>query len=267
LSAYDHIITSDPYSHYWRLAYYPHLFPSASISFLPSAYEHYSQTASALPLAERPYQLSYAGRLDVIRNQGSYHAELLHQLAERVSCVISFTQNDPLVTHYNLSNVDKLHAIGRSIVSLCHNSSYVLNGRIGRWNRLLYSWYNRGLKGHPSFKNIIHTAERYIKPDTHGTQLPSNIGSNVPQFRYRMFEAAFSRTLLLVRDDSAYTDHYFERNTEYIPYTPESLSSTLDQIFDDPAAYQHIADRAHARALTNYTTSAFIQHLNDVLYT
>lgn len=261
LSSYDHVITSDPYSHYWRLAKYPDMFPSTSISFLPSGYELHTKKFSHKNLCNRKYDLSYAGRMDVIRGQLDYHKELLNQLALRNSAVVSFTKDDPLVTHPNLSNLEKMNTIGESIICLCHNSSFVANGQIGRWIRLMYSWNEKGLYGHPSFKTIIRACKNEIS--TKGTikNLPPNVGINVPQFRYRMFEAAFSRTLILIRDDSQYTDFYFKRNTEYVPYTEDNLSDIIDDVLCNVSKYQQIADNAYNRAVNEYTIDKFITEL------
>ena len=125
LSGYDHVISHDPYSHYWRMAKYPHMFPSTSLSFLPSGYEFNAAKYSQNDLCNRKYDLSYAGRIEVIRGQEGYHQELLNQLALRNSAIISFTADDPLVTHPNLSNLEKLKTIGESVVCLCHNSSFL----------------------------------------------------------------------------------------------------------------------------------------------
>ena len=266
LSGYDHVITSDPYSHYWRLARYPHLFPSASFSFLPSGYEFYAPRFSQKDLVDREYDLSYAGRLDVIRGQLDYHKELLNQLALRNSAVVSFSTNDPLVTHPNLSNLDKLKTIGESIICLCHNSSFVANGRIGRWVRLMHSWNKKGLDGHPSFKGIINRCKDEILINGSINSLPPSIGVNVPQFRYRMFEAAFSRTVMLVRDDSYYTDYFFKRGDQYVPYTEENLSDIIDDILCNTKNYQQIADNAYNRALNEYTLENFIGQLVKHVY-
>jgi len=264
LSEYDAVLTHDHPSYFWRIAKWPHLFPHDQFTFLPSGFEQFTKCASIPKLSSRYYDLCYCGNLTRIAQQGNAFDVFFDQLDKRNSAVVSFEPYKNFVTHPSLSNADKFSVLLNSKITLCHNSSYVADGKIGRLSRILYSWFENELSGHPSFSNFIrHDLAKY-------QQITDKIERQkfttfIPQFRYRMFEAAFSGSLMLILDDSGFADLFFDRNVQYVPFNSENIDSIIDDIQCNPYRYQQIADSALDRAINNYTSQKFLERLQRLL--
>ena len=82
----------------------------------------------------------------------------------------------------------------------------------------------------------------------------------VPQLKSRLFEAAFCRSLILCRRDPFNViERYFEPDTEFVYYDDGGLKGKVSEILGDFEKYQSIAEKAHNRAMANYTTHAFAE--------
>jgi hypothetical protein len=84
----------------------------------------------------------------------------------------------------------------------------------------------------------------------------------MPQFKTRMHEAAFSRTLNLVRRDSwNIAERYYEPEKEFLYFnSEEDLENRIGAILEgwNSTKIQNILEAAYKRSL-NYTTDRFIQ--------
>lgn len=270
LSEYDAVFTHDYSSYSWRLAKWPELFPLDEYSFLPSGYEVYAHDASSTDLCNREYIVGYAGRIGTIKSSRThgYHNDILEALRSHKSAVISFTSpsdSEGLVTHQNLSNKDKLFVLGQCKATICHNSGYIINADIGRLNRIHYSWEHKGLRGHPCFKDVCSHAFRshLLSLKEHSERL--NAGFIMPQIRYRMYEAAFSRSVMLVKDDNPDINFFFVPHEEYIPFTSTNLNAIIEDIAVNPSRYQQIADNAYHKAMSHFTVDQFCSKVLKVL--
>ncbi len=269
LSEYDIVFSHCFESYSWRLAKWPHLFKYDRWYAPPCGFESFPEL-SRKKLDERKYEVSYAGRISGIAGgrQNAYHECIVEQLKKRHSAVISFEPYEDYVTHLGVSNYEKLTAIGDSIICLCNSTSYVTNGKVGRLYRIIQSWNSKGLRGHPCFKNFMLNGglEEFRKlHEINDQDKIENFGFTVSQFRYRMFEAAFTKTLMLVRDDASLTDILFDRGTEYIPYTSDNLDDIVEDILCNPRKYQAIADKAYERAVNCYTVKNFCKELKGAI--
>lgn len=77
-----------------------------------------------------------------------------------------------------------------------------------------------------------------------------------------MFEAAFSRSLILCKkDEFNVIERYFEPNKEFV-YFEDNLQDKIEEILANYPKYERIIENAYQRAIKNYTTKAFV---NDFL--
>jgi len=264
---YNTVITSDNNSYLWRLAKYPSSPNYQYWSFLPSGFEFF-QDCKDKDLHEREFDLSYSGRLGTIANErtAGYFSYVFEAVKKYKAAVIAFDNYNGLTNFRGLSNHAKLNVIGNSKISLVHNSVYTINADINRLHRLLISWHTKGLKGHPSFKSFCDNPSDVQRLLSCKDQLESyNFGILYPQHRYRILEAAFSRTLILALDDNSYTDLLFTRHEEYIPFTKSNIWDIVDDILSNPRRYQAVADNAYNRAIRDYSLNAFKNLLSDCI--
>ena len=85
-------------------------------------------------------------------------------------------------------------------------------------------------------------------------------GTGTPQIKTRPFEAAFCKSLILCKKDQwNIIEEWFEPNTEFLYYEDSNdLYHIIRKALDNYSDYQDIIERAHTKALNNYTTRHFI---------
>jgi hypothetical protein len=111
----------------------------------------------------------------------------------------------------------------------------------------------------------VHKVKGWRRNEAY-SQLPGNLLSLgmtsgeiiAPQLKSRVFEAAFSRSLILCRRDPFnIIERYFSPGEEFVYYEPGRLDETLQDILSDYPAYSDVIERAYARAAECYSTAAF----------
>lgn len=82
-----------------------------------------------------------------------------------------------------------------------------------------------------------------------------------PQLKSRIFESAFSKTLMLVlKDDYNVIEDWFVEGEDFIYFeTMEDLSKTIDTVLAGYSDYHHIIDNAYNKAVNEYTTKKFVE--------
>jgi hypothetical protein len=82
-----------------------------------------------------------------------------------------------------------------------------------------------------------------------------------PQLKSRTFEAAFSRTLMLVlKDKYNVIEEWFVENEDFIYFeSEEDLQYKLDSILENYSDYQNVIDNAYNKAINEYTTEKFVE--------
>jgi hypothetical protein len=87
--------------------------------------------------------------------------------------------------------------------------------------------------------------------------------NTLPQIKTRGFEAAFNKTLMLVkRDPWNVIEHWFEPGVDFVYYdTESSLKNTIRNILDNWGDYKQIIDNAYNKAVSKYTTQAFVSKI------
>lgn len=152
--------------------------------------------------------------------------------------------NSPLVTDRDADNQTKLDLIAKSKISLVHNLLYP------KLYHILNIWRVAGYHENEAFKCVPHWSQpwKLFQPVF------------VPQLKARVFEAAFSRSLILCRRDPFnIIERFFNPDEEFVYYDEENLESKIQEILDNYPKYEKIAERAYQRAMQEYTTKAFVQ--------
>ncbi len=92
------------------------------------------------------------------------------------------------------------------------------------------------------------------------TVVHSMTGTGTPQIKTRPFEAAFCKSLILCKKDQwNIIEEWFEPNTEFLYYEDsKDLYRILRKVLDNYDDYKDIIEKAHTKALNNYTTRHFI---------
>ena len=85
----------------------------------------------------------------------------------------------------------------------------------------------------------------------------------IPQIKTRGFEAAFNKTLMLVkRDPWNVIEHWFEPEVDFVYYDSESqLKSKIRDILENWVDYKQIVENAYNKAVSNYTTKNLIKKI------
>ena len=158
-----------------------------------------------------------------------------------------FVSNDnhELVTNKNASYNEKLKLISETKVTIVHNLLYPKIEHI--FNIWKYDdWVNNG-----AFKLIPRKYKFW------------NIWKKnivVPQLKSRVFEAAFSRSLILCKkDDFNVIENFFEPGKEFLYYNEDNLEKVLSDVLNNYHKYESIISNAYNRAIKNYTTKAFVE--------
>lgn len=83
----------------------------------------------------------------------------------------------------------------------------------------------------------------------------------IPQMKSRIFEAAFSKSIILNKQDPwNVIENWFEPEKEFLYYENEKdLEEKINEILKNYGDYYHIAENAYNKAMNNYTTKHFIE--------
>jgi spore maturation protein CgeB len=83
----------------------------------------------------------------------------------------------------------------------------------------------------------------------------------MPQIKSRVFEAAFSKSLILCGYDYWNTiEYFFKPDEDFIYYTSMAdLQEKLNEISNNYHKYTHIVENAYKKSINNYTTEKFVE--------
>ena len=139
----------------------------------------------------------------------------------------------------------------RQHVPLTHNEKMILNGKskISITYALLFMTGEMQL-----ISEIPHWNDCEAFKDYNNTGF-------VPQMKTRVYEAAFSKSLILHKKDPwNVIEFWFEPEKEFIYYDNEKeLEEKINEILKNYGAYYHIAENAYNKAINNYTTKHYIE--------
>jgi hypothetical protein len=153
------------------------------------------------------------------------------------------------VTHKNVSFQEKLNLVAQSKISIVHNILSFRKDQITNVQRT------------PDFRSNKAFAQI---PDPHILSWLTNKFSKkeylVPQLKTRMFESAFSKSLILCRKDPwNEIERYFVPDKEFVYYEPDKLEEKITEILADYDKYVPIIENAYTKAINNYTSRHFFE--------
>ena len=145
----------------------------------------------------------------------------------------------PYATNVNLTFQKKIALIARTKISVCYNLVHML----------------------PQHVTAIKSYDGWQENEAF-----SEVGAlNVkPQFKTRMHEAAFSRTLNLVyRDPWNIVEKYYEPDKEFIYFNnSKDLRNKIYDIVNDWDNYSEVVENAYQKSM-DYTVENFVGHIRE----
>ncbi len=146
-------------------------------------------------------------------------------------------QHLPYATNLNLSNIQKLQVVAETKISVCYNFVYLQE----------------------EHKNILKSNNRWdeniawSEVDTSGIE---------PQIKSRFIEAAFCKSLNLVRRDNwNVVEHWFEPNKHFIYFNDENdLEIKIEEILNNWDSYAGVLEDAFNKA-KQYSIQSVIKQI------
>lgn len=137
-------------------------------------------------------------------------------------------------TNPSCSYHEKLELYAKTKISLCHGLAIAYPEHINRYKSFPKSQQNKAF-----------------------SHLHKNL---MPQIKSRVFESAFSKSIILYWKDPWNTiENFFEPEKEFIYFENEiDLKQKIDDILSNYERYQIIAENAYNKAINNYTTKHFV---------
>ena len=185
---------------------------------------------------EKIYDVCYFGGL-----HGIDHVQCIEQISKFNYKFIS-QQNYPppfTPTDFNVSFKEKLDIVAKTKISVCYNTLYFQNHHIDAV-KLYDGWQS-------------NEAFAYM-----------NDNGKVPQFKQRVHESAFSRTLILCkRDYWNIIEDYYTPGEDFIYFDENSeLEELIKDILNNYSNYEQIIENAYNKSL-NYTSKNLYEHIKN----
>ncbi len=200
------------------------------------------------PVSEKRYDIIYTGHLHpkpIMRDM---------KTISRFNYRLVSNSDHELVTDRGVGYEEKLSLISQSKITLTHNLLYPTVRHV------LNVWKYPGWRANRAFSDIPRGLMGLAKRRLTGPEI------EVPQLKSRIFEAAFSRSLILCRKDNFNViEKYFTPGEEFVYYEDGGLVETVNKILANYDAYLPVIDRAYKRAAEQYTTAAFFEKYLKVI--
>ena len=159
-----------------------------------------------------------------------------------------------LVTDRGVKYEEKLSLISQSKITLTHNLLYPTLRHV--LNVMKYP----GWKVNKAFSDIPHRLLGLTKRLLVGPEI------EVPQLKSRIFEAAFCRSLILCKKDNfSVIEKYFTPGEEFVYYEEGRLAEAVAKILANYDAHLPVIEKAYARAVAQYTTTALFEKYLKVI--
>jgi len=199
------------------------------------------------PVKRKKYDIIYTGHLHpkpILRDV---------KLMSRFNYRLVSNSSHALVTDRGVGYEEKIHLISQCRITLVHNLLYPT------FTHLRNVWRYPEWQSNRAFSELP-TPWQVVKFFTNKADMV------VPQLKSRVFEAAFSRSLILCkRDPFNVIENFFEPEKEFVYYEEGRLVETVSEILRSYDDYQLIIERAFERAQREYTTEAFFnKFLKDI---
>jgi len=200
------------------------------------------------PVSEKRYDIIYTGHLhpkSIMRDMNTI---------SRFNYRLVSNSDHELVTDRGVGYEEKLSLISQSKITLTHNLLYPTVRHV------LNVWKYPGWRANRAFSDIPRGLMGLAKRLLTGPEI------EVPQLKSRIFEAAFSRSLILCRKDNFnIIEKYFTPGEEFVYYEDGGLVETVNKILANYDAYLPVINRAYKRAAEQYTTAAFFEKYLKVI--
>ena len=159
-----------------------------------------------------------------------------------------------LVTDRGVGYQEKLDLISQSKITFTHNLLYPTVRHV------LNVWKYPEWRANKAFSDIPRGVIGLAKRLMTGPEI------EVPQLKSRVFEAAFCRSLILCKKDNFNViEKYFTPDEEFVYYEEGKLVETVNKILSNYDAYLPVVDKAYNRAVSQYTTAAFLEKYLKVI--
>lgn len=142
-------------------------------------------------------------------------------------------------TDADLSFQEKINLIAKTKISVCYNLVHISQQDI------------------PVIKSYDEWQENEAFSEVGGWNV-------MPQFKTRMHEAAFSRTLnLVLKDRWNIAERYYEPEKEFIYFeNADDLYNKIKMVLNDWGDYQDVIENAYNRSM-QYTTNRFVETIEE----
>jgi hypothetical protein len=185
---------------------------------------------------EKIYDVCYFGGL-----HGIDHIQCIDEIRKFNYRFISQQEFAPpyTPTDFNVSFKEKLDIVAKAKISVCYNTLYFQPHHINTIKMYDKWWEN----------------EAFAYMDDNG---------KAPQFKQRVHESAFSRTLILCkRDYWNLIEYYYEPNVDFIYFNDNSeLEGLLRDILNNYKDYESMIESAYNKSL-NYTSKNLYEHIKN----
>jgi hypothetical protein len=196
---------------------------------------------------QKKYDIIYAGH--IVSNKLMADLQTIAKFKYRFVS----NSNHSLVTNQSATHEEKLKLCAETRITLVHNILYP------KAYHLVNIWRTKRWSENEAFKMVP-------KP----YQIWKWLGNKtivVPQLKARLFEAAFSRSVILCKyDPFNVIERYFEPEREFVYFRDGELEDKIRQILANYPQFEQVAERAFRRAMKNYSTRAFfntyLRHLD-----
>jgi hypothetical protein len=178
---------------------------------------------------EKIYDVIYTGSI-----QSKFVSDIIDCMLPYNYVFVNFN-GDPRANHPKVSYKDKLDLYAKTKVTICHNLLWPNKADIPRYRAFLNADKNEAFK-----------------------KLDEGL---MPQIKSRVFEAAFSRSVILcAKDHWNIIEKFFIPEKEFIYFENEDdLKNKLNDIIYNYKKYEQITENAFNKAISNYTTQHFIE--------
>lgn len=150
-----------------------------------------------------------------------------------------------LVTDFGIGYHEKINLISRSKITLVHNLLYPT------FKHMREVWKYQDWQNNLAFKCLPN-------PSGWPKFFLNRKNMVVPQLKSRVFEAAFSRSLILCkRDPFNVIEKYFEPEKEFVYFNDGELKQKIEEILANYEEYLPIIESAYIKAVNLYTTETF----------
>jgi len=178
---------------------------------------------------EKQYDVIYSGSI-----QSPAVSEMINCMLPHNYVFINF-DGDSRANHPKVSYKEKLNLYAKTKITVCHNLLWPSYGNVPRYKAFLNA--DKNLAFQHLDKGVM------------------------PQIKSRVFEAAFSKSLILCGYDYWNTiEYFFKPDEDFIYYTSMAdLQEKLNEISNNYHKYTHIVENAYKKSINNYTTEKFVE--------